>query len=179
MREWNVVVSVREDCYQQARKALKPLGRVNRTDYYNVLALKVDDVPGFLETLKTTVEQDPALRNCLARVIPTNYNFVFQSAAEFETRARDVAARFLPQLAGKGFYVRMHRRGFHRQMSSQNEERFLDHYLLESLQRAGTPGHITFTDPDAVVTVETIGQWAGLSLWQRGDLERYPFLRAD
>jgi hypothetical protein len=29
------------------------------------------------------------------------------------------------------------------------------------------------------VDVETVGNWAGLSLWTRADLRRYAFLRVD
>jgi hypothetical protein len=41
----------------------------------------------------------------------------------------------------------------------------------------GKPGRITFEDPDAIIAVETVAQWAGLSLWKREDLKQYPFIR--
>jgi hypothetical protein len=56
---------------------------------------------------------------------------------------------------------------------------FLDKVLLEALAQAGTPGQITFDDPDAIVAVETVGNRAGLALWTREDLQRYPFLNLD
>lgn len=175
--DWNVVVSVREHGYRAARRLLRQFGTVSRTDYYNVLALKVDDVPRFLEALRETAERDPESTSCLARVTPVTRTFNFQVPEEFEQRAEEAAAGFLPRLAGQGFYVRMHRRGFRTTLSSQNEERLLDHFLLESLKQTGAPGHITFSDPDAVLAVETIGPRAGLSLWKRDELQRYPFLR--
>ncbi len=79
----------------------------------------------------------------------------------------------------KSFHVRMHRRGFKGRISSHDEERFLDKILLEELGRMGNPGHITFEDPDAILVVETVGQQAGLSCWNREDLQRYPLLRLD
>ena len=48
--------------------------------------------------------------------------------------------------------------------------------FVENLEQAGTPGHITFEDLDAILAVETISQRAGLSLWTREKLKRYPFL---
>jgi len=42
----------------------------------------------------------------------------------------------------------------------------------------GSPGRITFTDPDAILQIETIDGRAGVSLWQRDDLQRYTFLGA-
>ena len=179
MRDWNVVVSIRGGCYRRAHKLLKTFGRVYRTDYYNVFALKVDDIQGFLDTLRLTVEQDPALKRCLGRVIPATRAFAFQSAEEFETHAKDAAIQFVPDLIGKTFHVRMHRRGFRRQLASQREEQLLDAYLLDQLAESGTPGHIRFADPDAVIAVETLGPWAGLSLWKREDRARYPFVRID
>jgi hypothetical protein len=73
----------------------------------------------------------------------------------------------------------MHRRGFKGKLRSLEEEQFLDDILLEALKKAGTPGHITFENPDAVIAVETIANWAGISLWTRDQLQRYPFIRID
>jgi hypothetical protein len=73
----------------------------------------------------------------------------------------------------------MYRRGFKGKLSSPDEERFLDKVLLEALERAGTPGHITFENPDAIVVVETLGQRCGMSYWTREDLQRYSFVKVD
>jgi tRNA(Ser,Leu) C12 N-acetylase TAN1 len=59
------------------------------------------------------------------------------------------------------------------------EETRLSDFLLESLTKTGAGAHVTFDNPDAIVAVETIGQDAGLSLWSREELQRYPFLRLD
>lgn len=179
MLDWNVVVSIREDCYKQVYKLLKIYGQVDHTDYYNVLALKANDVQGFLDALRIAVEQDPSLGHCLARVIPATRSFVFQSAEEFETRAKEAATQFVPDLLGKTFYVRMHRRGFRKQLASQHEEQLLGTFLLDQLAKTGTLGQIRFTDPDAVIAVETLGPWAGLSLWKREDRARFPLVRVN
>jgi tRNA(Ser,Leu) C12 N-acetylase TAN1 len=111
--------------------------------------------------------------------MPAAEAFTFQSVGEFEARAKEIVRAWLPRLAGRSFHVRMHRRGLKEQMSSHTEERFLDEALLHALEQAGTPGRIDFTDPDLIVDVETVGQRAGLSLWTRDDLLRYPFLKVD
>lgn len=177
MFDWNVVVSIREDCYRRVTQLLGAFGRVDHTDYYNVLSLKVENVQGFLEALGPALKQDPLLGHCLARVIPATRSFIFQNPEEFEARARETAVQFIPQLLGKTFYVRMHRRGFRNRLSSQHEEQMLDAYLLDRLIAAGAPGRIGFNDPDAVIAVETLGSWAGLSLWKQDELARYPFVR--
>jgi len=179
MLDWNVVVSVYEDGYKHALRLLQLFGRVKSTDYYNVLVMKVDDTAAFTERLAALVAETPGILNDLSRVVPCEVCFDYESAEAFESKARDIALAWLPKLARSAFHVRMHRRGFRGRLSSQDEERFLDAVLLAALEAAGTPGRITFDDPDAIVSVETVGQRAGLSFWRRDDLERYPFLRLD
>ena len=55
MLEWNVVVSVYEDGYKSAVRLLQPFGRVERTGYYNVLVMKVDDLSTFIDRLAALV----------------------------------------------------------------------------------------------------------------------------
>jgi tRNA(Ser,Leu) C12 N-acetylase TAN1 len=176
MHDWNVVVNVRSDCYPWARKHLREYARVDHTGYYNVLALRADDPDAFLEELCQAAAAEPKWRDCLTRVMPVPRTFVFQTPEEFENRAREAVSGFLPALGGKTFYVRIHRRGFHGTLASQKEEQMLDHYLLETLAAAGTPGQVRFADADAVVVIETVGQWAGVALVTRERRVRCPFI---
>jgi tRNA(Ser,Leu) C12 N-acetylase TAN1 len=179
VHDWNVVISLHERTYGQARKLLEKLAPVSRTSYFNVLVMKVEDIGCLLETLRQWMEADAHIRDILARVVPVVRTFTFQTVEEFETKARETSLSFVPALAGKTFYIRMHRRGFKGRLSSQNEERFLDEFLLEALDKMGNPGRITFADPDAILALETVDCRAGLSLWSREDLQRYPFLHLD
>jgi len=107
---------------------------------------------------------------------PGAANLHLHSAEDFEAKARDIAILWAPMLAGESFHVRLHRRWFKGTLSIPKEERFLDETLLDALETLGTPGRIAFTDPDAILQIETIDGCAGASLWQRDDLQRYPFL---
>lgn len=176
MHDWNVVVTVYEQKYKLARQLLKEFGEVERTDFFNVYAVKADNITQMLETLKERMATDERIRSSLARVVPVTRTFTFQTPEEFEAKAKEAVLPWAPKLAGKSFHVRMHRRGFKGRLSSQQEERFLDRFLLENMEQTGTPGHINFDDPDAILAVETISQRAGLSLWTRDDLKQYPFL---
>ncbi len=111
--------------------------------------------------------------------MPAQEAFDFDSPEDFEAQARKIALHWAPRLAGARFHIRLHRRGFKGRLSSPQEERFLDDALLTALRESGTPGHISFEDPDAIVQIETIDGRAGMSLWRRDDLRRYPFLGAD
>ena len=174
--DFNMVVSVREGCYKQARALLRDLGRVRRTEYYNVLALSVDDAREAMEVLQAWCDIDPAILDWLGHVAPVEVGFDFQSPEEFETRAREAVLQWLPRLVGKRFHVRMHRRGFKGRLEGSAEERMLGEVILAALDEAGTPARVTFEDPDAIVLVETLGQHAGLALLTREDLRRYPFI---
>lgn len=179
MHDWNVVISLHERQYGQAQKYLEKLGQMRRTAYFNVLVMQVEDIGQLLETLQQEVEEDPRLLTILSRVIPVTQAFPFQTVEEFEAKAREASLTFVPDLVGKTFHIRMHRRGFKGRLSSQDEERFLDEVLLEALTTRGHPGQITFEDPDAILAVETVDCRAGLSLWTREDRQRYAFLRLD
>jgi tRNA(Ser,Leu) C12 N-acetylase TAN1 len=179
MLEWNVIVTVHGDGYTRAAQILRQMGTVEETRFYNVLAMKVDDITAFLDRLAKLMQDAPDIARLVSRVAPATHTFDFDSAQSFEDKARSVALGWVTTLANKSFHVRFHRRGFKHQLHSQEEERFLDHILLDALAAAGTPGHITFDEPDAILTVETLGDRAGVSLWMRDELERYSFLKVD
>lgn len=177
--DWNVLVTFEEDTRRLARKRLSRWGELRRTAYFNVMAMKVADPDAFLEELAELVQATPGLRNLFSHVVPAQATFAFTTAEEFENSARAIALDWVPRLAGKAFHVRMHRRGFAGKLSSQTEERFLDAALLEALAARGTPGRMAFEDPDAILQIETIGGRAGMSLWDREQLRRLPFLGVD
>ncbi len=179
MSDWNVVVSVHGTGFMRACEILRRLGPVNRTGFLNLLVMRVDDIAQAMERLRQWISENPTITDALARVMPVTHTFSFQTVEEFEDKAHEAAVSRASDLAGKAFYVRMHRRGFKGRISSQAEERRLSEAILEALERAGTPGRITFQDPDAVLAVETVGNQAGLALWSREDLQRYPFLKLD
>jgi tRNA(Ser,Leu) C12 N-acetylase TAN1 len=177
--DWNTVATVQDKHFTKACEVLGEFGPVKRTAYYNVVVARIDDVPRFLDSLIEWFGRYPELPAVFGRISPLEHCFAFQDAAEFEAKAKAAALGFVPQLANKTFHVRMYRRGFKGRLTSPDEERFLDGALLAALETAGTPGRITFDDPDAIIVVETVDNRAGMALWPREHLRRYPFLKAD
>lgn len=173
---WNVVVTLPEATAPQARRVLRRWGWVHRTGYFHVLVMAVSDPDGFVHELGEAVAETPGILNFIAHVFAAEWTFDFASVEEFERKARDLALGWVPQLAGKRFHIRLHRRGLKGVLSTPKEERFLDEALLEALNTAGTPGYIGFDDPDFVIHIETIDRRAGMALWSRDDMQRYPFL---
>jgi len=82
-------------------------------------------------------------------------------------------------VAGQDFHVRMHRRGFKGRLSTMEVEQLLDDLLQDLTQRLGRPARVSFSDPEVVVAVETVGTRAGVSVWRKEQRHNYPFLRLD
>lgn len=177
MRDWNVLITVHEKAYGWVRNVLSEFGSIERTEFFNVLILQCHDVGELLGRLNEKIAAEPGTLNFLARLIPVTETFGFQTQEEFQRKAREKALGFVEKLRGKSFHVRMHRRGFKGKISTVEEEKMLDEVLLKALEDLGMPGRLNFEDPDAIVAVETLGQQAGLSLWTRDDLKKYPFLK--
>lgn len=179
MQDWNVIVTVRESGFKRAFRFFSEYGPLNKTGFFNVLTLRASNLDRMMDELREKVAEDPSILEWLARVVPLAHRLSFQTGEELESKAREILLPWVPELAGKSFHVRMHRRGMKGKVSSWETERRLNEFLLEELEKAGTPGHISFQDPDAVIALESVGSVAGLSLWTREDLERYPFVRFD
>jgi tRNA(Ser,Leu) C12 N-acetylase TAN1 len=179
LKDWNVIATIHEGRFREARKLLEQFGELAPTEFHNVLVLRVDDTARFVRLLGERVANEPGVMDILSRVVPVKFTFSFRDAAEFEERACKAVRELAPALARQRFHVRIHRRGFRHRISSQEEEQRLDKVIIDALATIGTSGSITFEDPDAIVAIESVAQHAGVSLWTREDLRRYPFLRLD
>lgn len=178
--EWNVLISVQDEGYSIVRKLMHEYGRVHATEYFNVMVMQVHNIDDFLEDMATLYEMKVAELAYIGRMVPVSHLFTFQSPDDFESKAREIVANWVPLLAGKHFYVRMHRRGFKGRLSSQEEEHFLDGYILGQLQQNGLQAaKVSFSEADFVIAIETVGQQAGLSLWSSEQIARFPFLKLD
>ena len=51
MKDWNVVVSVYQEGFRPAVRALEKLGPTERSPYHNVLLMRVDDPIALLDAL--------------------------------------------------------------------------------------------------------------------------------
>jgi tRNA(Ser,Leu) C12 N-acetylase TAN1 len=175
--DWNVVVTIRGRDFKTALAILRDFGHVQKTDYFNLLTLSVEDPVHFPEVLARHLETFPRTMDLLSRVVPVFEAFRFNTVEEFQEKARELVLGYAPELAGKSFHVRLHRRGFKGRINTPEQERSLDELLLDTLDHQGMPGRISFGDPDAVIVLETVGNRAGVSFWTREDILRFPFLK--
>lgn len=176
MIDWNVIVTVHRD-FDRAAELLRRLGTIQRTGLYNVIAMRVPDVPAFLEEI-AQLPEDQHFFEIISHVVPITHKLWFTTADELERKVWNVVLGWAPQLAGKSVHVRMRHRGHKGELHGLELERRLGRALLAELARRGAPGRFALDDPDAVISIETLRDEAGLALWTRADLESYPFLRA-
>lgn len=179
VKDWNVVISVFQDGFRRAVRALREFGPIERSPYHNVLVMAATDPVALLELVERQTKTHPALYDAISRIAPAMQCFDFQSAEDFREQAAGIVLAWAPRVAGKSFHVRLHRRGLRHDINTPDLERFLDEAVLDALTKAGTPGSISFADPDIVIAIDTIDDRAGLALWTRDDLARHRLLRPD
>ena len=179
MRDWNLVVTIFQDGFRRAMRALRILGPLERTLYHNVLTMKVDDPMEALEAIELKTQESTALYDAISRVSPASYSFNFQSAEKFLAKAKSLLVGWSPRLAGRSFHVRLRRRGPKYDLGSQQTEHLLNDIILDATSKLGDPGKLSFTDPDAVIAIDTVDERAGAALWTRDDLARHRLLRPD
>lgn len=177
MKDWNVVITVFQDGFRRALRALGDLGAIERSPYHNVLVMKVDEPTALLAAIEARTEESTAIYDAISRVAPATCSFDFQSEQDFLERTRSILTEWSPRLAGRSFHVRLHRRGTKHDLGTQETEHLLNDAVLATTMKGGIAGKISFTDPDAVFAIDTIDDRAGLALWTREDLVRYHVLR--
>jgi tRNA(Ser,Leu) C12 N-acetylase TAN1 len=173
--DWNVVVTIRRD-FARAIGLLRKLGAVERTGLFNVVVMRAPDVRALLEQIAQLPASERFFET-ISHVVPITHKLHFATADGFEQQVRDVVLAWAPQLAGKSVHVRVRRRGHKGELHAMELERRIGAALLDELARRRTPARIALDDPDVVIAIETVHDEAGLAMWTRADLERYPFLR--
>ena len=179
MKGWNVVVSVYQDGFRRALRALQKLGLAERSPYHNVLVMKVEDPIALLEAIEKRTEENPALYDAISWVAPATRDIDFLSEEEFVERAKSIMYEWSSNLAGRSFHVRLRRRGTKHNLGTQDAERLFNDAIVDATKQAATPSKISFTDPDVVIEIDTIDNRAGLAMWTREELARYHLLRPD
>jgi tRNA(Ser,Leu) C12 N-acetylase TAN1 len=179
MKDWNLIVTIYQQGFRRALRALQDIGPAERSQYHNVLVMKVDDPMKVLDAVERKTDERPALYDAIARVAPAMRSFEFQSSDSFKDRATSAILEWLPDLTGRTFHVRLHRRGPKLELRTPDAERFFNDAIIEATTRAGMPARISFADPDAVIVIDTIDDRAGIAMWTRADLSRHRLLRPD
>jgi tRNA(Ser,Leu) C12 N-acetylase TAN1 len=172
--DWNLVVTAHGGRRHDLIHALRPIVRLTRAGYSEVLIGRTDDVDACLTAI--AARADPAFSaEILARIVPVVRTFMLADdiAAQLVTEAASVQ----DDLVGRTFHVRVERRGHRGVLRSDDLERMIGTALVTGLQTRGDTPRVTFKDPDVVVAVEVIGATGGIGLVPRTLRQRFTFVR--
>jgi tRNA(Ser,Leu) C12 N-acetylase TAN1 len=176
---WNVIATAKPSHEAALRSMLATLGEIQASPFPNVVLATVDDVGVFADMLAQAIVDDPAITRSLARVLPAQHTFRFESLADLEAITGGLIDEWAEDLEGATFHVRCHRRGRVNDLDTAEEADFLGDAILRLLADRGAPGRVSFDDPDVVIDIETLNDEAAISMWTRDDLTTHPFLRVD
>jgi len=174
--DWNVLATSVEGARPVLLAGLRRRGAFRGGGYRNVAIGRVGDVPEFLAALRDDVARDPVLGAALGRVLPIERTF--RLAADDPLASLEAAVDALhAEVAGRSFFVRLERRGLHGALHTSEVERTLGTLLWRRLETGGYRPRVTFTDPDVVIAIETLGDRAGIALVDRALRQAYSFVR--
>jgi tRNA(Ser,Leu) C12 N-acetylase TAN1 len=176
---WNVIATAQPHHEAEAHAVLARLGEIQESPFSSVFLVTVDDVGAFADAMMKVITDEPAVGRSLARLLPAQHTFHYESLADLEAITYQLIDDWTDELEGVTFHVRCHRRGHVNDLDTAEEESFLGDAILRRLSDLGTPGRVSFNDPDVVIDIETLNDEAAISMWTRDDLNTYPFLRIE
>jgi tRNA(Ser,Leu) C12 N-acetylase TAN1 len=178
MRQWDLIVTIVpgprhvRDTLAQLRR----LGQFTRSSFKDVCIGQVQDVSGFLESVRAARDGGERWAHLIARVIPVERTFTFTPESLTE-QIKETVAPFVERMRSGTFHVRVERRGLARKIATQEIERAVADHLSSLAQAHGIQLETDFDAPDFVVAAETLGDQCGVALITREISTRYPFVQ--
>ena len=77
--EWNIVVSIKNHGLKAVRNFLSEYGKLQLTDYFNVMVMQVDDIDYFLDAMHVHFNLHHSVFDYVGRIVPVSHLFLFQS----------------------------------------------------------------------------------------------------
>jgi adenylyl- and sulfurtransferase ThiI len=176
MKEWNVLVATYRGQEKKSLRFLTRHGEFNSSGFKDLLRGHVADVNLFLDNLESMRRENPDPMNSLSQIVPLERTFSFK-LPDFMDKLKEAVLPDIEKVEGKKFYVRVKRRGHKGEMSSQEIEKEISGFVIDKIEKAGKEVHVSFNDPDVIIVVETIANWAGVVSITRAMKEKYPFVK--
>jgi tRNA(Ser,Leu) C12 N-acetylase TAN1 len=136
----------------------------------------VEEIDAFLRTLENLREENPIKLNPLSQIVPLEKTFLFD-LSDFKDKLKEILSSYVDRIENKKFYLRVKRRGHKGEISSLEVEKEVADFIMGSLEKAGKKAQVSFNDPDCILVVETIGNWAGVGFITKDMKEKYSFIR--
>lgn len=176
MKEWNILATAFWGRGKDAMRLLTLHGEFKGSGFKDVLQGHVDDVKLFLEKLEQIRQENPERMTSLSQILPLERTFSF-SLTDFMDKLKEAVLSYVEKIEGKKFHVRAKRRGHKGEMSSLEIEKEISSFIFDELQTNGKQAQVSFSDPDAVIVVDTIANRAAVALITREMREKYPLIK--
>lgn len=176
MREWNILVTAHWGLERKALRFLAQYGEFKSSGFKDVLRGHVEEVGLFLGKLELVRQEGSRGIDSLSQVVPLEQTFHFE-LLDFIEKLKEAVLPYAEKIEDKKFYVRVKRRGHKGEISSQEIEKEVAGFIIEKLEKAGKQAQVSFGEPDVIIVVETIANWAGVTLITRDMKEKYPLVK--
>ena len=176
MKDWNILATAFWGRGKDTLRLLALHGEFKGSGFKDVLQGHVEDVNLFLEKLESMRQENPDKMSSLSQILPLERPFSF-SLPDFMDKLKEAILPYVEKVEGKKFYVRVKRRGHKGEMSSLEIERKISSFMFEKLEKAAKQAHVSFSDPDVMIIVETIANRAAVALITREMRKKCPLIR--
>jgi tRNA(Ser,Leu) C12 N-acetylase TAN1 len=174
---WNLLVTSLEGQREPLLAALRPLVRLRRGGFPNVLVATVDDPIAFVAALGAAYAESPVVRASLGKAIPIARTLRLADPDAFADEVGAALEALADRLAGRTFFVRIFRRGFRGRIDSTRLEGELGARLVAALTARGEQPRVRFDDADVALVVETLRDEVGIAVLDRALRAAHPFVR--
>jgi tRNA(Ser,Leu) C12 N-acetylase TAN1 len=176
MAEWNVLVATHWGQEKNSLRFLSQHGEFKSSGFKDVLLGHVEDLNLFLDKLELMRQKNSGQITSLSQVVPLERMFYFK-LPDFMDKLKETISPYVEKVKDKKFYVRVKRRGHKGEISSQEIEKEIAGVIIENLEKTGKKAQVSFNDPDVIIVVETIADWAGVTSITREMKEKYKLLK--
>jgi tRNA(Ser,Leu) C12 N-acetylase TAN1 len=176
MKEWNILATATREQERYLLRFLNDYGEFKGSGFRDVVLGRVEEIDAFLRALENLCEENPIKLNPLSQIVPLEKTFHFD-LSDFKDKLKEILSSYVDRIENKKFYLRVKRRGHKGEISSLEVEKEVADFIMGSLEKAGKKAQVSFNDPDCILIVETIGDWAGVGFITKEMKEKYSFVR--
>ncbi len=77
IKNWNVIISIYQDGYRFARRALRNLGYAGSSPFHNLITVSTDDPVMLLDAVEKKAAENAAFYDAISRIAPALRSFDF------------------------------------------------------------------------------------------------------
>ena len=176
MKEWNILATATREQERYLLRFLNGYGEFKGSGFRDVVLGRVEEIDVFLRALENLREENPIKLNPLSQIVPLEKTFHF-NLSDFKDILKEILSSYVDRIENKKFYLRVKRRGHKGEISSLEVEKEVADFIMGSLEKAGKKAHVSFNDPDCILIVETIRNWAGVGFITKEMKEKYSLIK--